>query len=81
MCFGIPCKIEKINKNKAIVRKGGKVYDVDISLLSKIKQGDWVLVQGDVGLKKISGQEAEELLNLLKPQRKSTDKGKEGGGR
>ena len=81
MCFGIPCRINKISKNKATVRNGGKVFNVDISLLSKIKRGDWLLVQGDIGIKRISGQEAKELLNLLNPQKESICEGEGGGGR
>ncbi len=81
MCFGVPCKIEKIFKNKATVKNGGKVFNIDISLLSKIKKDDWILVQGNAGLKKISGQEAEELLNLLNSLEKSVKEGKGGGGR
>jgi len=71
MCFGIPCKIEKIKKNKAIVKNGGKVFNIDTSLLPKAAKGDWILVQGNIGLKKISGQESEELLNLINPWRKN----------
>ncbi len=81
MCFSIPCKVKKITKNKATVLNGDKVFNVDISLLSKVKPNDWVLVQGDIGLKKISRQEAEELLSLLNPQKKLIRERKGGGGR
>ncbi len=65
MCFGIPCKIEKVNKNKATVKNGGKVFDIDTSLLPKAKKGDWILVQGDVGMKKVSEEEAKSCLAVF----------------
>lgn len=65
MCFGIPCKIEKINKNKATVKNGGKVFDIDISLLPKIKKSDWILVQGNIGMKKVSEKEAKNCLAVF----------------
>jgi hydrogenase assembly chaperone HypC/HupF len=65
MCFGIPCKIEKISKNKAAVLNDGKVFDIDTSLLSKVKKGDWILVQGDIGFKKLSADEAKECLEVF----------------
>ncbi len=65
MCFGIPCKIEKISKNKATVKNGGKVFDIDVSLLPKIKKDDWILVQGNVGLKKMSESDAKNCLAIF----------------
>lgn len=65
MCFGIPSKIEKISKNKAAVKNGGKVFDIDVSLLPKIKKGDWVLIQGNIGMKKIAAAEAKRVLAAL----------------
>ncbi len=65
MCFGIPCKIEKIKKNKAAVKNGGKVFDIDTSLLPEAAKGDWILVQGSIGMKKISEEEAKNCLAVL----------------
>lgn len=65
MCFGIPCKIKKISKNKAAVSNGGKVFDIDTSLLPKIKKNDWILVQGNIGMKQISEEEAKSCLAVL----------------
>jgi hydrogenase assembly chaperone HypC/HupF len=76
MCFGIPCKIEKISKNKATVKNGGKIFDIDISLLPKIKKSDWILVQGDTAMKKISEKEAERCLAVF---REFESGGKKGG--
>lgn len=65
MCFGIPCKIEKIKKNKAAVLNGGKVFDIDTSLLTGVGKGDWILVQGDIGMRKVSEEEARNCLAVL----------------
>ncbi|MFZ5364148.1 MAG: HypC/HybG/HupF family hydrogenase formation chaperone [Patescibacteria group bacterium] len=65
MCFGIPCKIEKVNKNKATVKNGGEIFDIDTSLLPKIKKDDWILVQGNIGMRQISEEEATGCLAVL----------------
>lgn len=65
MCFGIPCKIEKIKKNKAAVLNGGKVFDIDTSLLPEAEEGDWILVQGNIGMRKVSEEEAKSCLAVL----------------
>jgi hydrogenase assembly chaperone HypC/HupF len=65
MCFGIPCKIEKISKNKATVKNGGKVFDIDTSLLPNSEKGDWILVQGNIGMRKVSEKEAKSCLAAL----------------
>lgn len=75
MCFGIPCKIEKISKNKATVKNGGKVFDIDTSLLPKAKKGDWILVQGDIGLREISEKEAGRCLAVLEEFQNKEGKG------
>jgi len=75
MCFGIPCKIEKVNKNKATVKNGGKIFDIDISLLPKIKKGDWILVQGDTAMRKISEKEAERCLAVFREFESGRKKG------
>lgn len=65
MCFSIPCKIEKIKKNRATVKNGGKVFDIDTSLLPEAEKGDWILVQGNIGMKKVSEGEAKNCLAVL----------------
>jgi hydrogenase assembly chaperone HypC/HupF len=71
MCFGIPCKIEKIKKNKATVKNGGKVFDIDTSLLPEAVKGDWILVQGNIGMKKVSEGEAKNCLAIFSELEKS----------
>jgi hydrogenase assembly chaperone HypC/HupF len=64
MCLAIPVKINKIVGNKkAIIESGEKV---DISLLPKIKKGDWVFVQSGFAVKKISKKEAMKNISLFK---------------
>lgn len=75
MCFGIPCKIEKIKKNKATVLNGGKVFDIDTVLLPKAKKGDWILVQGDIGMKTMSEEEAKSCLAVLEEFQNKEGKG------
>ncbi len=67
MCLSIPYKIEKINGQKAIVRKNNKKEaEIDINLLSDLKKGDWVLLLNNLAIEKISLKEAKEIINLYK---------------
>lgn len=65
MCLTIPCKIIKINKNQAEIKQAQGLSKVDISLVSDIKVGDYVLEQSGFAIKKLSKKQAKEILNLL----------------
>ncbi len=77
MCLSIPVKILQIEKNnKAIAvypeqSRGnfGKRQKVDIQLVKSIKRGDYGLISNGFIIKKISANEAEGILNILKERR------------
>ncbi|MDD5341923.1 MAG: HypC/HybG/HupF family hydrogenase formation chaperone [Patescibacteria group bacterium] len=62
MCLTVPKKIISVADNKAKVGTG----TIDISLVPKAKPGDWVLVNADLAIKKISSAEANKILKLFK---------------
>lgn len=68
MCLNIPVKILSIKENKAIVDLGGKKGEVATQLMSGsgLKTGDYCLVSNGFIIKKISQNEAKEILNLTK---------------
>ena len=68
MCLTIPAQIKKIKGLEAELADGRKI---NIALISKpkkgspaetsVKAGDWVLVNANLGLSKISVKEAKEI--------------------
>lgn len=73
MCLTIPVKILEIkDNNKAIAdfpRSSGaskKKQEVDTQLVDKIKKGDYGLISNGFIIKKVSAEEAEEIIRTLK---------------
>ena len=63
MCFAIPYRIEKIDKNCVIV-EGGKKIKIDNNL--KVKTGDYLQITGNMAIEKISRDKAIKLRKLIK---------------
>jgi len=63
MCLTLPYKIEEMKGTKAKLNNG-RIVNTD--LIKKIKVGDWILVNANLALKKITAKEAEEINNYLK---------------
>lgn len=66
MCLGIPSKIISIEGDSAIVSVGGTRVEASLQLLNDVKVGDFVLLHTGFAIEKISPEEAEETLTLLK---------------
>ncbi len=66
MCLGIPSKIVSVNGDNAVVSVGETQYEVSIQLLENVKEGDYVLVHTGFAIEKISKEEADETLRLIK---------------
>ena len=62
MCLTIPVQIKKINGQKARVSDG---RCINIALLDGLKAGDWVLVNADLAVDKITAQEAREINEIF----------------
>ncbi|MDD5625667.1 MAG: HypC/HybG/HupF family hydrogenase formation chaperone [Patescibacteria group bacterium] len=67
MCLANPQKIIKINKDKALTDSN---KEINISLVSKLKKGDYVLAQNGFAVKKISQKEAKASLKIFKGGKK-----------
>ena len=63
MCLTIPVQIKKIDGVEAEVTDGRKI---NIAMAGKVKKGDWVLANANLGLSKISAKEAKEINNYFK---------------
>jgi len=65
MCLTIPAKVIQVNDRNAIVLQNDKAVTVDISFLSDVKEGDWLLYISDTALRKIDSKDVEEMSELL----------------
>jgi hydrogenase expression/formation protein HypC len=66
MCLSIPAKILSIEGKTARASVGGTVINVGLHMIDDIKEGDYVLVHTGFALQKISDDEAQETLKLIK---------------
>ncbi|MBI4837027.1 MAG: [FeFe] hydrogenase H-cluster radical SAM maturase HydE [Candidatus Portnoybacteria bacterium] len=70
MCLTIPKQIISVNKNIVkLVRPGSPRVENATSLVG-VKKDDWVLCINDLILKRISPNDAREIIELLKPTKK-----------
>jgi len=65
VCLTIPGKIESISKGRAKVSYADKTTEVNLGVILDARVGDWVLYAGDMAVKKISAQDAKEIIELL----------------
>jgi hydrogenase expression/formation protein HypC len=66
MCLSIPSKVISINGDKAMVSVGGTEYEASLQLLDDVKVDDYVLIHTGFAIQKISEEEAQETLKLVK---------------
>jgi len=67
MCLTIPAKIIKLNKTTALVKDYNNFKkEILITTLSNLKPNDWILINGNLAIQKISSLEAKEISDLLK---------------
>ncbi|UCH14337.1 MAG: HypC/HybG/HupF family hydrogenase formation chaperone [Bacteroidales bacterium] len=66
MCLSIPAKILSIEGQTARASVGGTIINVGLHMVNDIKEGDYVLVHTGFALQKISDEEAQETLRLIK---------------
>jgi len=66
MCLSIPAKVIDIDGEIAEVSIGGTVFKAGLQLVENIKPGDYILLHAGFAIQKISSEEAEETLKLLK---------------
>ena len=65
MCFAFPVRVVEVDGNKARVEDDGEVKMVDVSMLSGLKRGDYVLAHGDLAIQRLDKKDAEETLSVL----------------
>ena len=66
MCLAVPLEIVELRESsKAVVRSGDSSLEVDVSLLSAPRVGDYVLVHAGYAIETIDAAQAEETLAIL----------------
>jgi hydrogenase expression/formation protein HypC len=70
MCLGIPGKILSIYKDHgtkmAKIDFGGVSQEACIEVIPDAKPGDWTIVHAGFALNKLSEEEAQETLDILR---------------
>ena len=64
MCLAVPAKITEINGEEAVLDYGGVIRKANISMLSDVIVGDYVLVHVGYAISKLNEDEAKETLKL-----------------
>jgi len=74
VCLGIPAKVIEVREdNTAIVDYGGIKKLVDSTLLPDVKPGDYVIVHAGAIIERISEQEYQETMEILREILRSMD--------
>ena len=58
MCLTAPLQVKSLKGHIATL-EGGR--DVDVRLLKNVKKGDWLLVQSNIAVSKVTQKEAKEM--------------------
>jgi len=66
MCLSIPVRIISIEGNMAEVSAGGTIFRAGMQMVEDARPGDYVLLHAGFAIQKISAEEAEETLRLLR---------------
>lgn len=64
MCLAVPARVTVIEGEEAVLDYGGVTRKANISMLSDVKVGDYVLVHVGYAISKMDEDEALETLKL-----------------
>ena len=66
MCLAIPARVTNIEGKLAEVEIEGVRRQADLHLVDDIKVGDYILLHAGFAIEKVSSDDAEETLRLLR---------------
>ncbi|MFA4852926.1 MAG: HypC/HybG/HupF family hydrogenase formation chaperone [Bacteroidales bacterium] len=66
MCLAIPAEIISMDGEMAKVSIGGTIVNASLQLLEDPKIGEFVLLHSGFAIERLSKEEAEETIRLLK---------------
>jgi len=67
----MPAKVEKIDKDRAVVNFGGVKREISLGILDGVKRGDYVLVHAGFAISKVAKEEAYDTLKALDELRRA----------
>jgi len=66
MCLALPYKIQSINGQTAVVScPSERNKKIGLPLVKNLKKGDFVLVQNNLAVRKVTAGEAKEIYKLI----------------
>ncbi|MCU0276740.1 MAG: HypC/HybG/HupF family hydrogenase formation chaperone [Acidobacteria bacterium] len=65
MCLAVPMKVVEIKGDMAVVESSGLRREAGITLLDKVKLGDWVIVHAGFAISKLTRKQARDTLALF----------------
>jgi hydrogenase expression/formation protein HypC len=66
MCLGVPAKILETREGVAVVELGGVRREISVMLIDEASVGEWVIIHAGFAIEKLSEEEAELTLALLR---------------
>lgn len=64
MCLATPVKVVKTDGRFAEIEENGHTHRVNVVLIPDLKVGDWIMAHGDLGVGKMTEEQAQEILTL-----------------
>ena len=64
MCLAIPMKLIKIEGNKGVVELSGVKKEISLTLLKKVKVGDYLIIHAGFAIEKLNEEEAKKTLAI-----------------
>ncbi|MFH1836890.1 MAG: HypC/HybG/HupF family hydrogenase formation chaperone [Candidatus Omnitrophota bacterium] len=65
MCLAVPAKVEKVEKQSAVVDFGGVRKRISLGIQTGVSKGDYVLVHAGFAIGKVKEKEAEDTRLAL----------------
>ncbi|MBP5192669.1 MAG: HypC/HybG/HupF family hydrogenase formation chaperone [Eubacterium sp.] len=66
MCVGLAARVVNVKDGTAVIDAGGAKRDVSAELLEDLEPGDYVMVHAGVAIAKITDDDADETMDILK---------------
>ena len=66
MCVGFAARVVNVKDGTAVIDAGGAKRDVSAELLEDLEPGDYVMVHAGVAIAKITDDDADETMGILK---------------
>ena len=73
MCLSIPGKVISIEGDIAKASVGGVIIKAGLHMVDDVKVGDYILIHTGFALQKISDEEAQETLKLIKEMKDASE--------